>query len=133
MLREWKNSAEVLSQIIGEEITVASVPGGNYSRKVAQAAAEVGIKVLFNSDPTTRVRNVDGCWVLGRYGIVRDTSPAMAASLAAGNFASCTRQFLSWKVKMALKGIAGNYYDRLRDLCFGENASVSKSGVMRTG
>lgn len=129
MVREWKQSGEILSQILGEKITAASVPGGNYSRRVAEAAAEVGIKALFTSEPTTRVRNVGECLVLGRYGVVRGMSPAAAAGLALGKFLPCTRQLLSWKLKMTLKIIGGSYYDRFRDLCFGE---LSKSGIVRT-
>ncbi|MCU1272454.1 MAG: polysaccharide deacetylase [Acidobacteriaceae bacterium] len=124
LLIEWKQSADILAQIVGEPISVASVPGGNYSRKVAQAAAEAGMKVLFTSEPTVRPQIVDGCQVLGRYGIVRGMSAASAANLAAGRWAPCVQQLVAWKMKMALKSIGGNYYERFRDLCFGESGSA---------
>ena len=124
LLIEWKQSADILAQITGEPITVASVPGGNYSRKVARAAAETGIKVLFTSEPTARAQIVNGCRVLGRYGIVRGMSAASAANLAAGRWAPCVQQKVAWTMKMALKSIGGNYYERFRDLCFGQSGSA---------
>jgi peptidoglycan/xylan/chitin deacetylase (PgdA/CDA1 family) len=124
LLVEWKQSADILAQVTGEPITVASVPGGNYSRKVAQAAAEAGMKVLFTSEPTVRSQIVDGCQVVGRYGIVRGMSAACAANLAAGRWLPRVQQLVSWKMKMALKSIGGNYYERFRDLRFGESGSA---------
>jgi hypothetical protein len=122
LLTEWKQSADILAQVTGESITIASVPGGNYSRKVARAAAEAGIKVLFTSEPTMRRHIVDGCTVFGRYGIVRGMSAASAANLAAGRWVPCVQQLAAWKMKRALKSIGGSYYERFRDLCFGESA-----------
>ncbi len=124
LLIEWKQSANILAEVTGEPITVASVPGGNYSRKVAQAAAEAGIKALFTSEPTASSEMVDGCLVLGRYGVVRGMSAASAANLAAGHWLPRVQQLVSWKIKMALKSIGGNYYERFRDLCFGESGSA---------
>lgn len=54
LLDEWQRSCDVLSEIIRQPVTTASVPGGFYSRDVARAAAAAGIRVLFNSEPTTR-------------------------------------------------------------------------------
>src|SRR5262245_47304812 len=51
-------SRELLRDILGESVTVASVPGGYYGRAVAETAAEAGIRVLFNSEPTTRTQTV---------------------------------------------------------------------------
>ena len=74
ILDEWQRSRAVLSEIIGKPITTASVPGGFYSTKVARAAAMAGIEVLFNSEPTTRLSDVDGCLVVGRYCVYRGMS-----------------------------------------------------------
>src|SRR5437764_1202238 len=69
LLLEWEESARVLSNILGDKVRVASVPGGYYSKRVAEAAASSGIEVLFNSEPTSRIKHVKGCMVLGRYSI----------------------------------------------------------------
>ncbi len=128
LLGEWKQSADILTRIVGEPVTTASVPGGSYSRKVARAAAEAGVRVLFTSEPTTSLRRVDGCWVLGRYAIVRGMSAAAAANLAAGYFLPCLRRRMTWTLKSVLKGMFGDYYDHLRDRCFGEVTSLNGAG-----
>ena len=125
LVREWKQSADILAQIMGQPTTIASVPGGNYSQRVGWAAAEAGISVLFTSEPTTRLRTSGGCRVLGRYGIVRGMSAATAANLAAGRFFPCLQQSIAWKSKMFLKSVTGSYYDRFRDLCLGERNLVT--------
>ena len=112
--REWKESVRVLSDIMGEKARVASVPGGYYSRGVAEAAAASGIEVLFNSEPTSRVERVDNCLVVGRYSIVRGDSSATAARLACGDWRPRLRQFLVWNAKKVAKRLGGNYYLAIR-------------------
>src|SRR5438132_7836481 len=73
--REWLESTRALTEILGATSTVASVPGGYYARRVAIAAAAVGIEVLFNSEPPTRIIQVAGRRALGRYPL-RNRAPA---------------------------------------------------------
>jgi peptidoglycan/xylan/chitin deacetylase (PgdA/CDA1 family) len=115
LLREWRQSCGVLNDILGELVTVASVPGGYYSRAVAEAAAEAGIRILFNSEPTTRTRTVDGCLVLGRYTVYRGMSARTAAALAVGRRWPRWRQALWWNVKKAVKAVGGRAYLGLRE------------------
>jgi peptidoglycan/xylan/chitin deacetylase (PgdA/CDA1 family) len=114
LLREWQRSRDVLSDMLGEPITVASVPGGFYSRAVAQAAAQAGLKVLFNSEPTPRPHTVDGCLVLGRYTIYRGMSADKAAALAAGKIWPRFQQTLLWNAKKVSKALGGRVYLYLR-------------------
>lgn len=125
LLIEWQRSAETLTEILGEPVTVASVPGGNYSARVARTAAQAGIKFLFTSEPTSRRYMVDGCWILGRYGILRGMSADAAADFAAGRPLPRFQQWAAWNAKKALKNIGGNYYHRLRDLSLGEKPGAS--------
>jgi peptidoglycan/xylan/chitin deacetylase (PgdA/CDA1 family) len=120
---EWKLSTEVLSQLLGVRVTVASVPGGDYSHSVAAAAAKVGMQALFTSEPTSRCHRVGNCWILGRYGVAQGTSASLAADLAAGSFLPCLEQRLFWNVKKVLKRVAGSTYDRVRAISFGEDRS----------
>jgi len=128
LLIEWQRSTATLTEILGEPVIVASVPGGNYSTRVARAAAQAGIKFLFTSEPTSRLYTVDGCWILGRYGILRGMSATTAADFAAGRSLPCLQQWATWNAKKALKSIGGSYYHRLRDLSLGEKLSVSHTG-----
>ena len=52
-----------LEDILGESMRIASVPGGYYSRAVAETAAATGYTMLFNSEPTSAVTTVGGCQV----------------------------------------------------------------------
>ena len=102
MLREWSVSVKILSDILGERVSVASVPGGSYSKQVARAAAESGIEILFTSEPTASPKVVDGCTVLGRYVIQRWTAPETAAAIAAGRIAPRLGQMIFWNAKKTL-------------------------------
>jgi len=104
-----------LSEILGTKIRVASVPGGYYLRRVAEAAVAAGIEVLFNSEPTSRVeRRVNGCLVLGRYSIRQGVSAEAAARIASGDWPPRLRQYVFWNSKKIAKHLAGSYYIALR-------------------
>ena len=121
MLREWRDSLAKLSDILGANVTTASVPGGFYSRDVARAAAEAGVKTLFNSEPTAKTAMVDGCLVVGRYAIQRATPPRAAAALATGKFLPTMQQALLWNMKKAAKNIGGPAYLKLRKALLQKN------------
>jgi peptidoglycan/xylan/chitin deacetylase (PgdA/CDA1 family) len=116
LLREWRTSCAALSDLLGTAVTTASVPGGFYSRAVAEAAAQAGIRLLFNSEPTTRTQAVNGCQVVGRYTVYRGMSARAAAALAAGQRTSQVRQALFWNVKKLAKAVGGRAYLSLRNL-----------------
>jgi peptidoglycan/xylan/chitin deacetylase (PgdA/CDA1 family) len=110
---EWITSRDTLEEILGEPVRAASVPGGFYSRAVAETAAEAGYKVLFNSEPTTGVRTIDGCLVVGRYTVYRGMSPTAAARLVTNRTARW-RQTVAWNVKKVAKAVGGRAYLALR-------------------
>lgn len=117
--REWRTSVETLSDILGERVTVASVPGGHYSKTVAEAAAQAGIRALFTSEPVLTCRSVNGCLVLGRYTVQRWLSPQGAAELARGKVSPRLRQLLFWNAKKVTKTLGGEYYLKLRKSLLG--------------
>lgn len=116
---EWRESVRRLSAIIGAPVTTASVPGGYYSRAVAETAAEAGIRHLFNSEPTTATEVVDGCLVIGRFALVRGMPPSLAAGLAAGQSWPRWRQAGEWKLKKAVKTVAGPVYVKVAGILRG--------------
>jgi len=116
VLREWTDSGNRLSDILGHAITMASVPNGYYLRPVAEAAAAAGIRILFTSEPTTRIESVDGCLVLGRYAIRRSTPPAFSGALASGAIWPRSREAAAWLVKKAAKRLTGRFYKPIRNL-----------------
>jgi peptidoglycan/xylan/chitin deacetylase (PgdA/CDA1 family) len=114
LLYEWGRSTEVLSELLGTRVAIASVPAGWYARRVAHAAADVGIEALFTSEPVAPVRDVAGCRVFGRFTIQRGVSADVAAAIAAGRATPRLRQFAGWNAKKVLKTIGGDTYLRAR-------------------
>ena len=111
---EWQQSVDILSGLLGAPVTVASVPGGFYSRQVAQAAAAAGIRYLFTSEPTVGTHIVDGCLVLGRYTLWRGMPAQRALELALGSGMARQRQWLAWNLKKPLKRWARPLYRWVR-------------------
>jgi len=114
MDREWGDSMACLAEMAGENIKVASVPGGYYSREVARSAAAAGIEVLFTSEPTAATSLVDGCLVIGRYVVKRGMGPEWPAGFAAGDRGIRWRQSALWSAKRVAKSLGGDAYLRLR-------------------
>lgn len=113
MVQEWRDSRAALEDILGTEVRSASIPGGYYSRRVAESAAEAGISSLFTSEPETRVHSVQDCLVLGRYTIRRGDGPAYPARLAAQAPGARHAAWLKWNTKKVLKAALGAGYPKL--------------------
>jgi peptidoglycan/xylan/chitin deacetylase (PgdA/CDA1 family) len=111
---EWSRSAAALAEGLGRPVSTASVPGGLYSNAVGRAAARAGYSTLFNSLPTQRVGSVDGCTLIGRYAIRRDTPTDEAAAAAAGQALPWARQWVAWRLRGAVKKVAGPRYETMR-------------------
>ena len=114
LMAEWTGSAEVLARELGAPVTCASVPGGLYSHEVGRTAAAAGYTTLFNSLPTQRLGSIDGCTLIGRYAIRRDTGTGEVAAVAAGRPLPWARQRAAWNLRGAAKKIAGPRYEGLR-------------------
>lgn len=116
LLKEWKESCAILGEILQEPVVTASVADGYYSRKVGKAAAAAGIQVLFTSEPSAKVWNVDGCLILGRYSIQSHTPASVSGAIAAGNRWPRLRQAILWQAKKPVKALAGESYFTIRRL-----------------
>jgi peptidoglycan/xylan/chitin deacetylase (PgdA/CDA1 family) len=114
LLREWSESVAVLAGIVGKHVRTASVPGGYYRRNVAVAAARAGITTLFTSEPVRSAHRVDGCLVVGRYSIRRDTSAEEAGKAAAGEATCWLPAYAAWNARKLAKRLAGKRYESFR-------------------
>jgi peptidoglycan/xylan/chitin deacetylase (PgdA/CDA1 family) len=110
LLQEWITSVQILSDILGEQVDTASVPGGYYSNLVGQTAATVGVRVLFNSEPTTEVHHILGCVLVGRFNIFRASPPSISEKLVSQKSKARLQQWLFWNSKKIVKTIAGTPY-----------------------
>ena len=113
---EWSKSIHLLSEILGEPVDTASVPGGYYSKRVAETAAATGIRMLFNSEPTTRIHSVLGCLVIGRYNIFRGTPADVSGDLVSLHSQARSHQWMYWNFKKVAKKVAGRPYLAVRQL-----------------
>jgi peptidoglycan/xylan/chitin deacetylase (PgdA/CDA1 family) len=119
---EWHRSIETLSDVVGEGVTCASVPGGYHSDLVARTAADAGVRFLFTSRPTSRAHRVGDMWVIGRYVLQRSTSAAVAAGIAAGDVTPRLWQAAVWNVKGACKRLGGARYLWVRERILSRSA-----------
>ena len=110
LVNEWTSSVKILSDILNEQVDTASVPGGYYSNRVGETAAKAGIRVLFNSEPTTAVHSILGCLVVGRYNISRGMPPGVSGDLVSVHSQARSRQWLYWNFKKLAKTFAGRPY-----------------------
>ncbi len=113
MVAEWAESKAVLEEITGAPVTVGSTPGGYYTRRVALAARTAGLEVLFSSEPKADPVDVDGCRVLGRFTVRRDSPPGLAGSLVGSQNSARVQQWMTWNAKKVLKKTLGSGYTRL--------------------
>ena len=114
MADEWRISIEKLSGILGASVKIASVPGGHFSKKVAETAAENGIEILFNSEPVTRINRIGNCKIIGRYTIQHKMSAHEIAAIVRGEISPRLRQYALWNAKKGVKKIGGNFYLNMR-------------------
>jgi peptidoglycan/xylan/chitin deacetylase (PgdA/CDA1 family) len=114
LLDEWTRSAGVLAEVLGGPVPTASVPGGLYSDDVGRAAAAAGYTTLFTSLPTQRLGSVQGCTLIGRWAIRRDTTADQVAAVAAGRPLPWARQASAWRLRGLAKKLAGSRYESMR-------------------
>jgi peptidoglycan/xylan/chitin deacetylase (PgdA/CDA1 family) len=114
ILDQWSRSKAALEDILGREVTSASVPGGFYSARVGRAAEAAGLKHLFTSEPVATSWNVGGCTVMGRFALTNGMSSGKVARIAAGAPAEHAGQYLAWNLKKAVKSVMMRPYLALR-------------------
>lgn len=114
LTREWSDSCAILSDILGEQVKVASVPDGFYSQKVGKAAAACGIEVLFTSEATSNTSVMGNCMILGRYFIQIHTPPTVSGAIVAGEIWPRWQQTALWQAKKGIKALTGESYFTIR-------------------
>ena len=124
LVDEWTRSRAALEDILGADVRVASVPGGDFAPPVAEAAAQAGFATLFTSEPTCASRSAFGLALHGRFTIQTWTSTAAVAGLAAGAWLPRARQALLWNAKKMSKRLGGDRYLQLRKIVLGHGNEV---------
>jgi peptidoglycan/xylan/chitin deacetylase (PgdA/CDA1 family) len=119
MQREWTRSRQALEDLLGREVVVASVPGGYYSRTVAHAARDAGLRMLFTSEPVTSIHDEQGCTVIGRFPIRRGDGPDTARRLVLPAPWTRWSAWVTWNAKGVIKPLLGPAYTRVADVVLG--------------
>jgi len=114
LLDEWRRSLQVLQEILGEPVTVASIPGGFYSREIVDTAYESGVRILFTSEPVQKVRQVGGCTVIGRFSVKCGDDSRVPAEFVEGDRLRRLRHYAYWNIKKAAKALSGPVYPWVR-------------------
>jgi hypothetical protein len=96
-------------------VTVASVPGGFFSRAVARAAEDAGIAMLYTSEPLARVWREGTCTLAGRFTLRAGCAPTTAAKLVGLSPWTRCREWTSWNAKGLVKPVLGHSYARVAD------------------
>lgn len=96
MLAEWRDSAAILEDILGEPCLAASVPGGDLSSYVLDTASEAGFRYLFTSEPWFTPQRLADCWIIGRACLKAGMPPQAIEELA---------QFRGWRRAQLMRGI----------------------------
>ena len=120
--REWRTSVAALSDLLGEAVSVGSVPGGYYSREVGNSAARAGVTQLFISEPTEICEQSGDCLLMGRFFIQQGMDAGMAASFAGGPGLARRKQAMIWKLKKTAKALGGDLYIKARVAYFAKTA-----------
>ena len=120
--REWKDSCCQLTDILGHEINIASIPNGDISYDVIKAANAAAIKTLYTSEPTTRIRNVGGVNLIGRYVVYNNsTTDDVLKIIVNRNYRR--RIYLKYFVIRCAHKILGSYYNKLKTSIFSRQKS----------
>lgn len=122
MRQEWSDSRQRLEQIVGQEVRIASVPLGDLSPRALATAVAAGYQVLFTSEPVSRVREMQGCRIAGRFTLRRTSPASLAAAFAAGVRGPAWRQWCGWNARKLLKKAGGGAYLAVRERLFERDA-----------
>lgn len=73
VIQEWTKSKKILEEIVGHEITAASLPNGNQSRFVLDEAEKCGYQYIYTSEPICRVKQSGKITLYGRFVLTKKT------------------------------------------------------------
>ena len=118
LLEEWVTSIKILSEIIKNPVTIASVPNGYCTTKVIEAARKAGVVDLYTSIPKCTPCENNGLNIVGRYVVLSDTTPQEVLGICTSN----TKRFLMLLNTRLLS---------LPKIILGENYENVKSRILR--
>lgn len=113
MLNEWMKSKKILEEILQDRIEMASIPNGNGSRQVYDAAYKAGFKILDTSEPTTIIGEYKNMLVRGRFVVHNNMTTTDLMKIIKSKR---QRKKLYYKRRFIsiIKVVLGDKYDRIK-------------------
>lgn len=115
MDKEWGDSARILKEILGHEVTMASIPNGYGSKELNTSALEAGFTELYTSEPTTKVRSRGGQQLIGRFVVHRNLSTNDVIAIVTDK-SRRQKMHMRWWVLEQAKKVLGSGYDKVKAL-----------------
>ena len=117
VVKEWQNSIDILSNILGENIKNVSIPNGDVSKRVLDAISSHDIQYVYTSEPTTQTKNYKGMEIIGRYVVLSDSSKEEILSIVSCNLKRCIL-YTKYHILRLIKRVLGSYYVQLKNVIF---------------
>lgn len=113
IVSEWTKSKKILENIIGEEVKIASIPGGAVSSRVLKGLKLAGYEEVYTSKPTDKLSLFEGMRIIGRYTITNHSDIAYLNKLLQ-NTSYRKRLIAKYKLLRLLKSILGTNYNKIK-------------------
>jgi peptidoglycan/xylan/chitin deacetylase (PgdA/CDA1 family) len=121
---ELRRSKGILEEALDAPVVALAAPGGFFTARVAEAAAEEGYAHVFNSEPWLRVRSVGGLAVYGRFALVAGSTPAETAALCRLSSPLLLRKRAGWTARKSARRTLGPIYAHARDVILAQRAAA---------
>lgn len=115
IVSEWNESASILSEIIGENLKVASIPNGYASKSVFEACGNSGIDVVYTSEPIASCRYVLGVELRGRYVMYDTTNEKCVINLVSSKLFRFILG-VQYNILSLVKFVLRDHYDKVKSL-----------------
>lgn len=115
LLNEWSVSRRILTKIIKEDVTIASIPNGFDSPLVFKSLLKSGYTTIYTSKPTTNININRGLEIRGRYAITSVQSFSLFKKIVANPFYRLLF-FYKWIFLSSIKKILGKKYLKIRSV-----------------
>ena len=113
MFNEWRESIQILEEIIQSPITIASIPSGYNSKEVTNTANKAGIRTLYTSKPTTKHANNANMLLVGRYVIHSNTSiETFSKIISSAHYRR--KRLCRWMLINCAKRVLGTHYNYIK-------------------
>jgi peptidoglycan/xylan/chitin deacetylase (PgdA/CDA1 family) len=111
---EWKNSKNIIEQIINKEVNIASIPSGFYNKKVIKIMSEIGIHNIYTSVPQNKKIYNEKINLFGRFAIQNFDNNSLVIEIINSN-KTRLKIYIRWFVLNISRKILGNNYFKLRN------------------